>query len=808
VILSFAALVVLSFKAPSEGFIPKLPMIGKNDYYVRQRAPLEPSPVQKLPSGSVTGRGWLKVQLDLQRAGFMGHLAEISRFLDPKNNAWMGTGDSKRGGWEEVPYWLKGQVSLGYVTGDAKIIAEVKPWIEGIIKSQSPDGWFGPEGNRKTQYGTPDLWPNMLAQNALQTYYEATGDQRVIKLMSRYCDYLLSLDKKSLFDPRHYWHYMRVGDQLTSLVWLYNRTGESKILELAARIHKAGANWTGGVANVHGVNFGQGFREPATYSLFSKSNADWRATERDLKDFTDEFGQVPGGMYGADENARKGKTDPRQAAESCAIAEMMYSHELLFEYSGDPKWGDRAEDVAFNWMPVTMTPDLKAIRYLQAANMAISDSPSKSPGVENGGPMFLMDPNDHRCCQHNVGMGWPFLTEHLWYGTNGNGLVAAILAPSQVKARVGDGTEVTVEEITDYPFKDKIQFKILTAKSVTFPLYVRIPEWAKHASATLDGKPVRGMGIGSGFLQVDRTWKSGDTLTVTLPMSIKLENWSERPGAVSVLRGPLAYSLKIEEEYKRQPRPNGWDAYEILPKSTWNYGLDPNPKFNVVEKVAKQGEQPWTVQNAPVQLETTGRRIPEWSFDMYGLVSPLQAMPAKTIEPETKLTLIPMGAARLRISVFPTVAPTGHLWTKPREAKRPIPAKYSFRNWWDSESALSDGLLPKDSNDHEIPRFTWYNHKGTEEWVQYTFEANRTFQASRVFWFDDGLQGECRIPESWKLQVKVGGAWRDVEPLEPYAISKDRWSEVKFKPVAGTEIRLIAKLKPNYSGGILEWEIN
>lgn len=764
----------------------------------------------KLPTGAVRAGGWLKVQLDLQREGFSGRLPEISRFLDPKNNAWMGTGSGERAGWEELPYWLKGQVSLAYVSDDKKLIAEIQPWIEATLKSQKPDGWFGPETNRKTKLGTPDLWPNMLMQSVLQTYCEATGDKRVVPFLLKYTDYLASLSEKELIDPRHYWHYHRVGDQLASLVWLYDRTGETKILGLAARFHKASSDWVGGVANRHGVNFAQGFREPATWSVFSKSPTDWKATERDLKAFRDEFGQAPGGMYGADENARDGKTDPRQAAESCAVVEMMFSHELLFLYSGDPSWCDKAEDVAFNWMPVTMTPDLKALRYLQSPNMAVSDSGSKSPGVENGGPMFLMDPNDHRCCQHNVGMGWPYFTEHLWTATAGDGLLASILAPSTVKARVGDGTTVTIVETTDYPFDETVRFKVDAPKPVAFPLSLRIPAWCDGAKVSVNGKKLALAPKGGQFVRIDRTWRTGDSVELTLPMSVETQTWPARPGTLSVSRGPLAYSLRIEEEYSKVPRTNGWDAYEILPKSPWNYGLtSTKPSFKVVKKALKPGVQAFDLQNVPVALTTTARRIPEWSFDMYGLTSTLQESPALSKERDEQVTLVPMGAARLRVTVFPTVTsgPKGHKWVKPREARKPIPTTYSHRNWWDSEAAPSDGLLPGSSDDEDMPRFTWWDHKGTEEWLQYTFPADRTFQTCRVYWFDDGDRGGCRVPASWKVQVKTDGTWTDVAAEGAYPVVKDGWSEVKFRPVGGREIRIVAHLKQGFSSGVLEWEV-
>ena len=789
-------------------FIDDITITRPNSHYVNQRIPLYPTPFQKLPPGAIKGEGWLKVQLDLQREGFSGQLAKVSRFLNIENNAWMGNGTAVRAGWEELPYWLRGQVSLAYVTGDPKLIAECKAWIEGILKSQKPDGWFGPESNRTGQLGTPDLWPNMLAQDVLRTYFEASGDERVLKFLLRYADYLNSLPQEKLVDPRHYWHYQRVGDQLAILVWLFNRTGEEKILGLADRLHKASNNWEGGVANRHGVNFAQGFREPATYFLFHKQKKELDATERTYNLYFNQYGQWPGGMYAADENARPGKGDPRQGTESCSVAEMMRSHSMLFEYTADTKWADRLEDVAFNWLPPTMTADLKALRYLTCANMAVSDAPSKSPGIENGGPMFLYDPNDHRCCQHNVGMAWPGFAENLWLATNDDGLMCVVPAPASLTAKAG-GTNVKIQVETIYPFEETISFKVDPEKPAKFPLILRIPEWADRATITINKKPAL-KGKATNLALLDREWKKGDVVEMTLPMNVRTIGWANRQkNAISVYRGPLAYSLKIDEEAKRIDRPNGWDAFELYPKSPWNVGLPPAPQFTLKKGPLKKGAQPWTLANVPLTLETQGRVIPEWATDMYGLAAPLQQSPAYSIQPPREIELVPMGAARLRVTVFPTVStdPKAAKWVKPRSARKPLPTKWSHRNFFDSEAALSDGLIPAKSNDQEIPRFTFWDHKGTEEWVQYTYDAARTFQACRVYWFDDTGRGECRIPETWTIQVKRDGAWFDVEPIGGYSNVKDGWSEVKFKPVAGTEIRLVAKLKPGFSAGILEWEV-
>lgn len=279
---------------------------------------------------------------------------------------------------------------------------------------------------------------------------------------------------------------------------------------------------------------------------------------------------------------------------------------------------------------------------------------------------------------------------------------------------------------------------------------------------------------------------------------------------MSVYRGPLASSLKIDERYERFGGTDQWPAYEILPTSDWNFGLSPNPDFRVKVSKLKAGVQPFSLENVPVSITAKGRQIPEWNTDIYGLVSPLQQSPALTTSKEMSLTLVPMGAARLRITVFPTVSATeGNPWVKSKQARRPIPAMYSHRNWWDSESALSDGLLPDLGEPESVPRFTWWDHKGTTEWVQYTFPSTRTFQKTKVWWFDDSAtQGGCRKPASWSIQVKVGGEWTDVNVIDRKTSQGDEPDEMTFQPIGGTEIRLVAKLAESFSAGILEWEVN
>ena len=145
--------------------------------YVANRDPLLPSGLIKLPIGSITPRGWLRHQLDLEANGMTGRLPEISKWCQFEGNAWASPEGQGHSGWEELPYWLKGYGDLGYVLKDEAIIKDARKWIDGVLASQEADGWFGPRSLKTSLKGKPDLWPHMVMCSVLQSFYEFSGDE-------------------------------------------------------------------------------------------------------------------------------------------------------------------------------------------------------------------------------------------------------------------------------------------------------------------------------------------------------------------------------------------------------------------------------------------------------------------------------------------------------------------------------------------------------------------------------------------------------------------------------------------------------
>lgn len=663
----FLSLICASCSAPQDTLleqVDRLPVAVQNDFYVSNRAPLQPQQFIKLPAGTIQPEGWLKQQLELQRNGLNGHLGEISAWLQKKDNAWLETGG--QWGWEEVPYWLRGYANLAYIVQDNEMMNEARFWIENILKSQREDGNFGPVHSND---GKQDFWPNMIVLWIMQSYYEYSNDERVIDFMTKYCNYLLTVpDEDFLYS---YWENSRGGDNLWSVAWLYNRTGDHNLLTLGEKIHKNTADWTKStqLPNWHNVNVAQCFREPATYFMFTGDSSMLSASYNVQSLVRRAFGQVPGGMFGADENARIGFFDPRQGTETCGFVEQMASDEIMLQISGDPYWAENCEDVAFNSYPAALMPDYKALRYITSPNHVVSDSKNHHPGIDNSGPFLSMNPFSSRCCQHNHGFGWPYYTENLIYATPDNGLAAILYNACKAKVKVGNGTEVTIQEQTNYPFEETIRFTLTTPENVTFPLYLRIPSWCKNASITVNGEKLNADLIAGKYARITREWSDADEIVLTVPMEINYRQWEVNKNSVSVDYGPLSLSLKIDEDYQQKDSretaigdskwqegadASAWPTYEIYPASSWNYALQTSAPITVERKEWPFNNNPFTLTTVPLEFKAKGRLIPEWKVDEYGLCGVLPYEDARKAEAVDEITLIPMGAARLRIASFPT----------------------------------------------------------------------------------------------------------------------------------------------------------
>ncbi len=640
---------------------------------VKNRAPLHASAFYFLPAGSIRPRGWLLDQLRTQADGLSGHLDETWADVGPDSGWLGGSGES----WERGPYYVDGLVPLAWLLDDSRLKAKAQAYIDWTLTHSASNGMFGPSSNN-------DWWPRIVMLKALTQYQEFTADERVVPFMDRYFRHqLAALPARPLRD----WGRFRWQDEALSVLWLYNRTGSPYLLDLVRLLHAQGFDWTAEFAHfsythrvtaeelklgendenglkdlalvTHGVNNSQAIKTGPVWSLVSGNAADRNAAAHMIAELNRYHG-LPNGMFSCDEHLAG--LDPSQGSELCTVVEYMFSLEHALAITGDPAFGDRLEQLAFNALPGTFSDDMWAHQYNQEPNQvecSLHRKPWTTDGPESN--LYGLEPN-FGCCAANFHQGWPKFAASLFFlsgdqsSTTNDGLAAAAYAPCELRTQLRD-TPVRITEETGYPFRGEIRFRIDPAAPLRFPFSLRIPAWAAGAALSVNGQPQPAPEPGS-FARIDRTWNPGDRVVLTLPMTPRLTRGFHR--SVSIERGPVLFSYGIAESWVKL-RDRGMTAdWQVFPAGAWNYALKVDENTlpqDITVAESEVGTAPFTREHAPVRLGVSARKLDNWRA-VDGVADPVPESPVASTQPEESITLIPYAAAKLRITSFPQLEPS------------------------------------------------------------------------------------------------------------------------------------------------------
>lgn len=594
--------------------------------------------------------GWLHRQLEIQAKGLSGNLHKV--WPDVRDSAWIG---STCEGWERVPYWLDGLIPLAHLLDDKDLIETANLYIRSIIERQQADGWICPcEKEERSSY---DAWAVLLIGKVLALHVEFTGDpsaeNALYRAMKNLYD-LLSSNKIRLFE----WGKFRWYEGFIPLLHLYKANKEDWMLDLARILRAQGQcyedltelwkrpmnKWT---LETHIVNICMALKyEVVACELLGE---EYTGKIEYLLSILDQYNGTAVGTFTGDE-CLSGLGN-QQGTELCSVVELMYSLEWLYAVTGERKWADRLEKVAFNALPATFTDDMWAHQYDQQVNQIACEAfPGKSFFRTNNSEAHLFGLEPHYgCCTANLSQGWPKFALSAIQKDNRR-IVIAHLLPASINTHIS-GNPICVRVQSNYPFQLHAEIAIEAQVATEFELSIRIPAWAKNVR--INQKRVR---IHSGHIRLKRIWQDTTALSITMsdtPHMIK------RPYNLRAVQyGPLVFSLPIDAEYRRKEyTSNGVERrfpycdYELIPQSPWNYGF--SSKSLCVKKFPISNV-PFSSSQPPLVIEAEMAQI-LWDYaDGYDSVAAAYPRDRNSLTPNEPKTLIPYGCAKLRMTEMPT----------------------------------------------------------------------------------------------------------------------------------------------------------
>jgi uncharacterized protein len=640
---------------------------------------LLPVELRPLRLGELRPRGWLRDQLQLQVDGMAGHLDEF--WPDLADSAWLGRGGE---GWERGPYWLDGVVPLSFLVDDEPLRAKVAHWIGYIVEHQQANGWMGPldTGTGRPAADPTDVWPQTVLLKALLQFYDGNPDAGVLSAAVALCR---RIDAIVARHPLREWARVRWAD----LVWCFDQlselTGDDWLLEAGARIEAVGYDWaayaadppydskvtqavldsfksaaigddSGGSMNdhyldSHGVNVAMGFKAHAVQGRRGDVDGRKALLRKLIADLDEHHGQATG-VFTADEHLAG--PSPSQGTETCAVVEYLFSLAVTMQAWGAEEWlADRWERLAYNALPASARPNDWGHQYDQQANQ-VACRIVDEPIYTNNGPdanTFGLQPH-FGCCTANRHQGWPKFAARLWMRSADGGLTALSYAPCRIDTTVG-ALPVGIEVDGGYPFTDRIVITVQGGRTESnFPIRLRIPGWAVNPTVAVDDGALEAATSGT-TLTLHRDWSGEHTITLSLPMELTVR---QRPAdAVSLQRGPIVYSLAVTEDWRQLGGQEPYGDWEVLPTSPWNYSLEldrDEPDRSVLVEPGPIDGPVFTVDGAPVRLAARATRLPDWGLDT-SAAAPPPVSPVAGVGPAEAVTLLPYGAARLRITDLP-----------------------------------------------------------------------------------------------------------------------------------------------------------
>ncbi|MEO1009675.1 MAG: beta-L-arabinofuranosidase domain-containing protein [Bacteroidota bacterium] len=619
--------------------------------------------LEKAKITEIDPEGWIAEFLTRQKSGLSGNIANSGYPYNTCHWACPKMEGSTKAWWpyEQTSYYLDGINRLGLLLGDSELLGIVEKNTEYVEANVDSTGRFGT--NLQDRWWR---WPYASFNRIYMTNYETSGDTEIISLLA---------DHYKTFGHEDFCDDLELAN-VEQLCWLYEKTGDETFIKMGEDAYarfKSDVTYRNRldsdiqfaadrVPDHHGVVYLELVKIPALLYKYTGNENYLEESLNGIKKM-ELHHMLVSGLPSTTEHF-DGISEVA-GHETCNTAVFPHTYGYLMRISGESWLGDRIERAVFNAGMGAVTKDFKAHQYFSAPNQVLATTDS-NPFGHHPTRMAYAPGHDVECCTGNVNRFMPYYVEQMWAKSKDNGLVAALYGPSVISTKVGkDNREVTIKEITGYPFSERITFEIsMDHDEANFPFSMRIPQWAQVAKVTINGAEIEGEVPAGTFFRLERSFKSGDIIELELPMEIRTSTWPNN--GLAVERGPLVFSLTLSAKkdtianYERSTE--SFPAYTMVPTTEWRYGLrNGNLDFELVQNENKG--YPWDRSNSPLKIKVKGFKAKGWDLHTYfdervdKEITTTPSFPDKIDLEDTpnELELVPYGATTLRLTVFPTM---------------------------------------------------------------------------------------------------------------------------------------------------------
>ncbi|MCI7705343.1 MAG: glycoside hydrolase family 127 protein [Clostridiales bacterium] len=610
------------------------------------RAPLAPGRFAPLPAGAVTARGEMRDRLIALRSGLLSRCESLFPHTGSKS-AWFG-GELASG--MDAANVLEGALLTSSLLGDEELRRASLRLCDAVLSGQREDGSFGAEDESFAARG------RML--RALVAAYSMTGDKRMLTFMLRYMKFLKDALETA---PLSADEAMHVSDTMEAGVFLYNVTGQKAILSVLSTLMAQGADYTSlysafpyrtpvsrtlddaelrralagekedGYAHhllrtADAANLCEGLRASALCAVLTGSGKHLAAPEKGLARMNKSHGAVCGGITG---DPLLAGAHPSRGVTAVSLCELAASLELLLSCPAGELAADQLDALMYNGVAAAFAPDLRSVQPIQQANQVRVSRDARFPLSGDTANLFSLEDSKTLCA---LLAAWPRFAASQWLLSRDDGLYAASYAPCQVRYRLA-GAAVRLNVESRYPVSGSVRITVGLSQSAAFPLHLRIPSWAKGATAAIEGEIIPAQA--GTILTINRQWNDGDELLLTLPMTVEL-----LPGfhqAVSVARGPLRFAYVPAHD-----RTEGADGRVSL-SAREGFGIALCRDAGLSAEETEDG----------VVLHASGVTVPAWG--MRGRSCDQPPITVSEQGERVDVTLVPYAASPIRLSLFPLV---------------------------------------------------------------------------------------------------------------------------------------------------------